>query len=784
MKKKKTSDQNPRAKEEIFSFLEKQLKDFLLNGWKEFNVGNKLIPQFNYENEELRKEMQEAIAFWRFLRKFPEISFLNHFDEKVAINIKREWTREMFIENGWEKENNPKNKYFRIIAQIETLPTIVWRKLLWRENIDFMSFESCLRRLTEEQKKAIEENFYDLFPRSSSFSHESKIPRVMKKTWRDRIKIFFGLIKLEEENYNDEKRNLSKGSWAFNLLGIDFGFSLYPKGENNDEKITNKKFTRFLSVKDHIDDFVVNTEDGKYFRAYKIARSNYVLRPKKNVDLKSHVCPGFWYTLIIHFIFWIVSPIAIISSLVLIVNNGFVWENMVPAIPGILMILWLAMATIKILFQFFIKKPLILLFKLLAKMNVKEETIKKTKKVFLIIGVIILASLLLFAVFKIIVLLALLYWKIASSMFSDLGIIIALLATITLYFYSTYCVIWFIRKIYEEETKYKKIPRSIRWTLHATIFSFIVSLFDNYLIKPIINTVISWSQSFWQWYTQDILISSWVILTIVFLVTLINFFMKFLKDDKWLSKIKNIFKLVNNSWLVITLLLFTYKIILMIGSDIYFIDFIGVLPLILFSFILISMGLSFTMLEEIRPEKIALKERAEEILSHSKTILDEDSDFKRIRNYIIYSKWIKKIEEEKRKEVVREIITLSNSLFYYLTNKEHFLYLIIIGGSEKIINEIDNNLFEIHPNYTEKEKIKIIESMTKGKSLKKAFSIIERDRKKKIIKRNRLKSFLKKLSWPFKKTAIGISRFFLTLKDLWDFFNKRCPTITKSRYLN
>ena len=338
--------------------------------------------EFDYKKESDREEINEALAVWRFLLQL-FLRLKNSTENEIELlEIKRSWIKEMLIDGGYNK----KNKHFRTVGIIESLPTTVWRKLLWRENIDFSSLESCLRRLNSQQKKALEDNYSDLL--------EAKIPRVMKKSWGDRLKIFLGVIntkKIMEEGYDHKKRNMSKSSWAFNLLGLDFGFSLYPKGENNDEMITNKKFTRFLSVKEHIDDFVVNTEDGKYFQAYKSARSNYVLRPKKKVELSAHVCPGFWYTLVIHFIFWIISPIAITVSMVAIASNGLSWGSVLPAVPGALMILWIIFATVKILFKVFIQKP----FQYLGKKVFKDAVLEKIKKVIAIILVIIFAIFLL-----------------------------------------------------------------------------------------------------------------------------------------------------------------------------------------------------------------------------------------------------------------------------------------------------------------------------------------------------------------------------------------------------
>jgi hypothetical protein len=64
---------------------------------------------------------------------------------------------------------------------------------------------------------------------------------------------------------------------------------------------------------------------------YKTVRSNYVLFPNKDVKLSTHVCPGFWFTLLMHFLFWIISPVLFTSLLpkwqTLIFADDIYWRN-------------------------------------------------------------------------------------------------------------------------------------------------------------------------------------------------------------------------------------------------------------------------------------------------------------------------------------------------------------------------------------------------------------------------------------------------------------------------
>ncbi|PJE58354.1 MAG: hypothetical protein COU81_01230 [Candidatus Portnoybacteria bacterium CG10_big_fil_rev_8_21_14_0_10_36_7] len=75
------------------------------------------------------------------------------------------------------------------------------------------------------------------------------------------------------------------------MLDLDFGFNEYPNGELDDTKVVEYSPLRFLSKKNHDDDFVVNQEDGIHWWLYSNARSNYLWKPSRQVTLKSSICP-------------------------------------------------------------------------------------------------------------------------------------------------------------------------------------------------------------------------------------------------------------------------------------------------------------------------------------------------------------------------------------------------------------------------------------------------------------------------------------------------------------
>jgi len=239
--------------------------------------------EYSYKLEQFKNSLVQALAFWNFfVQRIAYCCFVEDRRKFLAL-----------IDPGG-------NMLLRIVVQIEMLPALVFRRILWKDNIDFMSLESFLRRLTGEQMAAIEQNFTDLF-------QEKIVPRVFGK-----IEKFFRRMtveKLLEMPEDARERYDRKASWSYNLLDLDFGFNAYPGGIIDDTKIIEVSPLRFLSKKNHADDFAVNQENGKYWWLYKNARSNYIYEPDRDVRLNTHICPGFWWTFFVHLFFWVISPV-------------------------------------------------------------------------------------------------------------------------------------------------------------------------------------------------------------------------------------------------------------------------------------------------------------------------------------------------------------------------------------------------------------------------------------------------------------------------------------------
>nr|MBT5942268.1 hypothetical protein [bacterium] len=285
----------------------------------------KTMISFYYpESQETLKELiLSALVLWRFALN----TLTNH-----SWEIRRKFLSQ-FIDH--------ENYGIRLVAQIESLPTSIWRKILWKQNIDFVTFESFLRRISSLSADAINNNYSDLM--------SGKLPSILNK-----VAISFKKItvdKLLNEPLNLDKRYMSKNSMSYNLLSLDFGFNAYPKGPDDDTKVLEISPLRFISKKKHVDDFVVNKEDGKYWWLYRTARSNYVVNSKKEVKLNTHICPGFSYTLIIHSLFWIVSPIAFVIFLIMFMTQGMLDSNIWIIVglisSGMITPLWLISAVLK-----------------------------------------------------------------------------------------------------------------------------------------------------------------------------------------------------------------------------------------------------------------------------------------------------------------------------------------------------------------------------------------------------------------------------------------------------
>jgi hypothetical protein len=307
------------------------------------------LPRFAFEWDRVERNrvntikgnIVEALSMWKFIAKY---------------FVWYEYDLDKTAKEKWEDRRknlsvllaaNTDNYYIQLLIMLESMPTSIFRRIIWSYNIDFMSPESFFRRLTETQRVGIATAYRE-------FWHNQIVPEIFRRRgWFTKKVSRDNLLSSE---FDEETRYASAGTMSYNLLGMDFGFNAYPKGINDDTKVVEISPLRFLSIKNHADDFIVNQEDGIYFQLYKTARSNYVICPNKKVKLKTHVCPGFWYTMFVHTIFWLASPLLAVSFIGTWFAGGFSgwpWYLIaLSALPGVVTPLWLFLAGCKYLYKY------------------------------------------------------------------------------------------------------------------------------------------------------------------------------------------------------------------------------------------------------------------------------------------------------------------------------------------------------------------------------------------------------------------------------------------------
>lgn len=739
-----------------------KLKEFIA---KQLTVrGDNQLARFPYKETELGKQqrhmMNVALLFWEFLRRFSNHVVCLKGDEKMK------FIREFLAEDSLVK----KNGHIKTICMIEALPTTIWRKLLWRENIDFVNYESCLRRLTPEQKQAIEDNYSDLFS-----GPEPKTPRVLKKSWRDRVKLFFGITsvkKIMNENRSDRERRASKTAWAFNLLGLDFGFSLYPKGDFDDTKITNQKWTRFLSVKEHINDFSVNKEDGKYFWFYKTATMKHVFNPQAQIEMKKHVCPGFWRTLITHFLFWIISPAALISAGVFIAQEGLHYKAYIALACAFAMIIWLAINMIRYL--------------AMAVEYAYENFLadnKIIKKIFVVLLVAIIGSIILYGLYHVLLFL----YSCIVALVPTFGVILAIMIVPSALFYLFFLFFCLLRD--NSLFDYDDVPSFVRFLLHLTVGAAVITIIDKFFLHHIVDFVVMVAQSVWQWYTANLLLANWFLLTLGFVGLFARFAYIFLYDEKKFAGLEKTFKWFTRGFSALTIIVFV--IALAQANDFGLMNLSMVFTLAL-CLVIIAFGFSYIMLDQVNKENIEDREKAGEYLSY----INRSVDGFAYKNYIariLKSKWLSKMEAREKWNTVNDIRRLANAYFpeNYLLSTD-FFDLMVAEGSPEMLAFLQGKEYVITAQVeNERDLLTAVRLIIGGLSLEKAIAKIEAGKTAVEKAKARLKKTGQMIALPFVASFWGvvwfftqIGRFFLTLKDVWDLFNKRCPFIAESRYLD
>lgn len=716
--------------------------------------------EFNYSNEPQKSAIAEGMTLWTFCRK----GIINKAERRAFL---------------LELLNTKLSASARLIAMIECLPDRVWRKHLWKDNLDFLSFESFLRRITRQQMLSIEASFHSLYPAEGI---KPTMPKVMKKNLWNRIKNVIthtSAKSLLEEDYNLKVRNMNKPAWAFNLLQMDFGFSLYPQGENDDTMITNKKWTRFLSIKAHINDFVVNKDSGKYWWFYRTARSNYVLRPKKDVQMKDHVCPGFWATFILHFLFWIASPVLFTIGTILIVHADTVHAAaLLPMIPTLITPLWIVIASIKFCILQIAKIPLS----------------ERQEKVLQIMGIVALViacvCVVLFCAGLVLIVIG------ASIVFfsSILGYLLSVAFVLTMVFFL--CVLGGALIGNDSFAIYRKFPKWMKRIAYVSLIAAAIRFFDIYAADHVVKWIISVSTVSWEFISEY----PWMFVWIIIMFACIGV-------SGWLttlySKNKQAFAITERitNWTIMGMLISTglcWGLTIIKGwadfASLYasspLLIFIS-MSAIVFAFILLKMS------EKVNSRSIVNIELAQEKAEYLYTaLLNMDVSPAKNREFpgaIFLNNTLTAAEFN---ALIDKLVPLTCRLFYGSSDRHSCILAVLPSISNELIDKIAEQDAKLRV-MEEWEALLYIEMLAVGWDPERIMeNVIEKKEQKRRAeetgkKINRiLVAIAMIIAYPFIQIGRffvwiwrGISHFALTLKDIWDLFNKRCPFLHKEKLL-
>lgn len=284
----------------------------------------------SYSSEKAEKSIRVGLAFWHAVR------------DTIPMGGQG---RMCVRSTEFMRYVSSRQRNVRIVAMLESLPTPVFRRVLWHYNIDFQSFESCLRRLTNSQIKGIEDTYAALYDESGP-----RVPECCTRGFKNRLRNLLWRQKWDASailaEYNSDVRYTYKGAWAWEFFGVDFGFNMYPE-EDVDWPLEGNRATQFLSRKTERTRFTTNEEDGIYFWFYSFARANPVWRKGQKVELKPAICPGFWYTLALWFAFLVVSPTALTIAYSFTEYSGWTWWTLV--VIGAITPLLISFGTLRLL---------------------------------------------------------------------------------------------------------------------------------------------------------------------------------------------------------------------------------------------------------------------------------------------------------------------------------------------------------------------------------------------------------------------------------------------------
>ncbi len=252
------------------------------------------------------EDFSKQIAFWQTIKWFREE---NRFNEIIEI---------LEDHAGYATGN----EMSATIAQMELLPTPVFRRVLWFYNIDFQSLESYLRRLTTEQINAISETYKDCYvmakmPTCMKVGLWNKVRQLIpSKSIKAHLLAFY---KPEDSDLDTSNRYQTKGTIAYNFFDWGIGYNTY-HDEKSDGKISSNVKTQLFSHNDD-DYFIVNKEEGGiYWFLHLYARANYLwgnrdkVIDQAEINRGKTICVSIGTTILIWLFLILFSPILLATA--------------------------------------------------------------------------------------------------------------------------------------------------------------------------------------------------------------------------------------------------------------------------------------------------------------------------------------------------------------------------------------------------------------------------------------------------------------------------------------
>lgn len=301
--------------------------------------------------------MGQALAFWSAMR-----DVLPRFTKAIQVMKDRDVNgdlrfstdkveRDVFHMRTWWLQSylDHINPCVGIIAALECLPTPVLRRWLWYKNVDFQSYESFLRRITLKQTNSLKHHAVKIFV-SIVEDREKNLP-CFTKGWQNWIFERFESNtrnrwnRLNHPLSSEDKRYEPKAAIAHDFLSWNLGFKRHSDETVKSDCSNYESILLQPILSKRGEEFSVNTENrGVYWWLYQTLRSNRLWRTNKEVKLNSHVCPGFWFTVIAWAFITLGSPACFVAAISM---TGYpVFVRIALYVPGIvtpILLLWLGL---------------------------------------------------------------------------------------------------------------------------------------------------------------------------------------------------------------------------------------------------------------------------------------------------------------------------------------------------------------------------------------------------------------------------------------------------------